>query len=221
MKQKTFIYTLTDPRTNEVRYVGKSNNPNKRLYCHLGRTEKNHKYSWLINLNKEGLKPILHIIDEVSISDWKFWEIYWISQFRTWGFDLTNLTDGGEGFASGDLNPAHLPHVKELKSKIHKGKTIPQEMRDSISKTLTGRTNPKHSERMTGRKQSDEHKKATGIGLRGKKSKLNEEKVKDIKRLLLNNTEELTFRQIGEKFGVSKDIIKKIKYEKAWSYVII
>jgi hypothetical protein len=221
MESKTFIYTLTDPRTNQVRYVGKSNNPTKRLYCHLGRTEKNHKHSWLVNLNTNGLKPILDIVDEVPITEWKFWEIYWISQFKTWGFDLTNLTNGGEGFASGDLNPAHLPHVKALRSKTHKGKTISQKTRDKISLSLTGRENPEHSKRMTGRKQTEEHKKASGIGLRGKKSKLNEEQVKEIKRILIDNKNNLTFRQIGELFGVSKYIIKGIKYNRAWEYVII
>lgn len=33
----------------------------------------------------------------MSISDWVFWEQYWISQFKTWGFKLTNETNGGEG----------------------------------------------------------------------------------------------------------------------------
>lgn len=43
-----------------------------------------------------GLKPIIEIIDEVPVSEWEFWEIYWISQFKTWGFDLTNGTEGGD-----------------------------------------------------------------------------------------------------------------------------
>lgn len=218
---KTFIYTLTDPRTNQVRYVGKSNKPNKRLSTHLSRTEKNYKHSWLLNLANNGLKPILDIIDEIPLEDWKFWESYWISQFKTWGFDLTNLTNGGEGFASGELNPAHLPHVKELRSKRHKGKEIPQEMRDRISKTLTGRTNPEHSKRMTGRKQSEEHKKATGLALRGKKSKLTEEQVIQIKVILSNNIDKLTYAEIGAKFNVSKYIIKSIQYKRTWNYITI
>ena len=221
IEQKTYIYTLTDPRNNQVRYVGKSNNPTKRLYCHIGRTEKNHKYCWLKSLANEGHQPLLDIIDEVPIDEWVFWERYWIAQFRAWGFNLTNLTDGGEGFASGNLNPAHLSHVKELKSKTHKGKTISQAMRDSISEKLTGRKNPEHSKRMTGRTITKEQRNTASVSMRGKNSSLKEEQVKGIKTLLKNNFENLTYRQIGEKFNVSKDIIKKIKYEKAWVHISI
>ena len=218
---KTFIYTLTDPRTNQIRYVGKSNKPSKRLSCHLGRTEKNHKYSWLKQLDNEGLKPILDIIDEVPNDEWRFWEQYWISQFRTWGFDLTNLTDGGEGFASGELNPAHLPHVKELRSKIHKGKIITQEMRDKISEKLTGRKNPEHSKRMTGRKKTEEQKKNLSLALRGKTGKVNEATVIEIKKSLKNNECKLTLKQIAKLHNTTIDIVKKINQGKTWVHIVI
>jgi group I intron endonuclease len=218
---KTFIYTLTDPRTNQVRYVGKSNKPNKRLSSHLGRTEKNHKYSWLKQLENNGLKPILEIVDEVPSNEWRFWEQYWISQFRAWGFDLTNLTDGGEGFASGELNPAHLPHVKELRSKIHKGKIISQEMKNKISEKLTGRKNPEHSKRMTGRVYSEEHKKAVSVSLRGHRAILNEEQVKEIKTIIANNVNNLTLQNIADMFGVTRSTIKNIKSKRVWGYIVI
>ena len=35
MQQTTFIYTLTDPITNEVRYVGKANNLQARYIEHM------------------------------------------------------------------------------------------------------------------------------------------------------------------------------------------
>jgi hypothetical protein len=31
-----------------------------------------------------------------TINEWMFWETY-ISQFKTWGFDLINYTNGGGG----------------------------------------------------------------------------------------------------------------------------
>ena len=34
-------------------------------------------------------------MDEVE--DWKFWESYWIEQFRCWGFKLENKNNGGGG----------------------------------------------------------------------------------------------------------------------------
>jgi hypothetical protein len=33
--------------------------------------------------------------------EWGFWEIYWINQFKTWGFELKNLTNGGDGGSLG------------------------------------------------------------------------------------------------------------------------
>ena len=97
--EKTNIYILIDPRDNKVRYVGKANNIKERLKSHLNPTRKHqiHKKNWINSLKKEKLKPIIEVIDEVPKNNWQFWEIYWISQFKTWGFDLINYTEGGDG----------------------------------------------------------------------------------------------------------------------------
>ena len=96
---KTFIYSLTDPITNQVRYIGKADNIKKRFSSHIclkNLIKPTHKNNWINSLKNKGLKPILNIIDEVPNNEWEFWEQYWISQFRVWGFDLTNLTEGGD-----------------------------------------------------------------------------------------------------------------------------
>jgi len=97
--ETTNIYTLTDPRTNEVRYVGKANNVKQRYKAHLNRVRKHqtHKKNWLEELRREGLKPIIGVIDVVPIDDWQYWETYWISQMKQWGFNLVNHTNGGDG----------------------------------------------------------------------------------------------------------------------------
>jgi len=98
----TYIYTLEHPITNEIRYVGKTNSPKRRLHHHwtVGHKLNNKTGNWLKNLKKLKLKPIMTIIDETT-SDWQQLEMYWISQFKTWGFKLTNHTDGGEGAYGG------------------------------------------------------------------------------------------------------------------------
>ena len=90
-----YIYTLSDPITNEIRYVGKTINIKERYRKHLENItkRKTYLYSWMKSLNNF---PIMEIIDEVE-DDWQFWEQYWISQLKTWGFNLTNLTKGGDG----------------------------------------------------------------------------------------------------------------------------
>ena len=95
----TNIYTLTDPITKEVRYVGKANNVSQRYKAHLNGARKHqiHKKNWINGLKKLKLKPIIDVIDIVPIDEWVFWETYWISQFKTWGFNLINYTNGGDG----------------------------------------------------------------------------------------------------------------------------
>jgi hypothetical protein len=100
----TNIYTLTDPITNEIRYVGKANRIDERYKAHLNRARKHqiHKKNWIESLRKKGLKPIISIVDIVLINDWQFWETYWISQMKTWGFNLINYTNGGDGATFGN-----------------------------------------------------------------------------------------------------------------------
>lgn len=95
---KTYIYILQDPITEEVRYVGKSINPKRRYRSHLWDKPKVKYYSyyWIQSLLKRGLKPIMTIIDETE-TNWEELERYWILQFKTWGYSLTNITEGGEG----------------------------------------------------------------------------------------------------------------------------
>lgn len=102
--ETTNIYTLTDPRTNEIRYVGKANNISQRYQAHLNRARdhQTHKRNWVNSLRKLGLKPIIDVIDIVPIEDWVFWETYWINQIKSWGFKLTNNTDGGDGCTFGN-----------------------------------------------------------------------------------------------------------------------
>ena len=100
----TNIYVLIDPRTNMIRYVGKANNVTQRYQAHLNRARKHqiHKKNWIEQLKREGLKPIIEVIDIVPVADWVFWETYWISQMKTWGFDLINYTNGGDGCTFGN-----------------------------------------------------------------------------------------------------------------------
>lgn len=102
MKNKTtFIYTLsTKEEPNNIRYIGKTDNPKDRIERHTQSyylNEGTYKSNWLKSEIKKGNTPMLNIIDEVSHDNWQFWESYWIEQFKSWGFKLTNSTTGGEG----------------------------------------------------------------------------------------------------------------------------
>lgn len=107
----TFIYALVDPNTQQVRYVGKSNNPQVRLYRHF--KEKGHTYKnrWLQSLRERGLTPEIRILEEAPVSQWQERERYWIAFYREQGLDLANGTDGGDGVHG-------MRHTDEAKAKI-------------------------------------------------------------------------------------------------------
>jgi len=94
------IYILKHPNTNEIRYIGKTKQkPETRLQGHVRdafrHTTKNG--NWIKSLLKNDLYPAVEILDTCEEDDWIITEQYWISQFKTWGFNLNNLTDGGDG----------------------------------------------------------------------------------------------------------------------------
>lgn len=96
------IYTLADPETNIIRYIGKTKESlNNRLSKHINDSKKanNRRCNWIKKLTKAGLKPKIEILETLENNKQCSWaEIYWISQFKTWGFDLINTTEGGEGY---------------------------------------------------------------------------------------------------------------------------
>ena len=97
MKKYVFIYTLEDPITNEIRYVGKTNNLKVRYSNHLVEKAKCHRKNWIKSLKNKGLKPIMKVLDAVPEKEWQFWEIFYISLLKTWGFSLVNGSAGGMG----------------------------------------------------------------------------------------------------------------------------
>lgn len=101
----TFIYVLRCPITNEIRYVGKTNNPLQRFKAHnnKARDVNTYKRNWINSLRKEGLKPVFEIIEECSIDIWKEREKYWIEFYIKEGCKLTNyITKSGQGLTFGN-----------------------------------------------------------------------------------------------------------------------
>ncbi len=132
-----YIYTLSDPRTNEVRYVGKTNNPEQRRKAHgvLSREVKSRKKNWIKQLKRLDLRPVFEIIDEVPESEWHKWEKYWIQQFIVWGFRLTNHTAGGDGLTSGNqtsFRSGQIPWNKGRKKE--RPKRLPRGTPDNCKK---------------------------------------------------------------------------------------
>jgi len=99
-----YIYTLKDPNTNQVRYVGKAKNPEDRYSNHInkGRDKNTHKRNWINKLRKTNQKPLLEIIEETADIKWKEREKYWIKYYLDSGNKLVNYTEGGDGLTYGN-----------------------------------------------------------------------------------------------------------------------
>lgn len=99
-----YIYTLTDPNTQKVRYIGKAKNPKDRYSNHINKSrDKNtHKRNWINKLRKNNQKPILEVIEETTNDKWKEREKFWIKYYLDKGNKLVNYTEGGDGLTFGN-----------------------------------------------------------------------------------------------------------------------
>ena len=128
MPSKYLIYALSDPRTDEVRYVGKSCSgmarPRQHTYpSFLKKYEHLHLYRWVNKLLGVGLQPQVEIVEELAGPEGLAEvERFWIEQFLAWGFRLTNLTAGGDG-ASGRIMTSA---TKEKIAATKRGKKRPE-----------------------------------------------------------------------------------------------
>lgn len=161
----TFIYALKEPDTGEIRYIGKSGDPKDRLRGHIkdSKRESTHKANWIRRLLKAESAPVLEILDEVSMDEWKSWEVAYIEFFREQGNDLTNHTIGGED------PPSH----RGMKRTPETCKKLSEALRGKRGTMLGKCFSKEHRERIsaanTGKKQSVEtRKKLSEIRLKQK-----------------------------------------------------
>ena len=92
------IYGLTDPSDGSVRYIGKSNDRIRRFKDHLFNAFKGNApvYAWIRKLRKLGLQPGLVVLKELKPDeDWKSEERRLISEYRSRGEELLNVSSGG------------------------------------------------------------------------------------------------------------------------------
>jgi len=118
-----FVYRLVDPRDNIVKYVGISKNIEERYRKHLASKTRTLKNNWIKSLLSKDLKPICQVIDfsdnRESINEK---EKFWIIKHKEWGFDLLNMTDGGDGGNTFE-GKKHTQETIQKMSESQSGKT--------------------------------------------------------------------------------------------------
>jgi hypothetical protein len=100
-------------------YVGETSQPLANRLSH-------HK-------RKLGLDIQIELIDEVE--DWRFWESFWIEQFKIWGFILSNKNKGGGGCEKGTSKHTLESRKKIGSSRIGKVLSDETKLKQSISNT--------------------------------------------------------------------------------------
>lgn len=176
MTTQFFIYGLTDPRTGEVRYVGKSATGMKRPKLHgkpscLAKDET-HKANWIRSLLAQGIHYVVEVLQYVgSREELNSAERYWIREARNAGWKLTNHTDGGDGLSGATFSAEHRANI----SKANRGRKLTAEQKARCSVAARRRDPATGAARVhaaslawKGSKHTEEAKKAIGAVHRGK-----------------------------------------------------
>jgi hypothetical protein len=111
--KKYKIYTLNDPITNEIRYVGQTiQKLENRLKKHLNAKDKSYRTNWIKNLNNKKLSPTINLVIEAdNKEETNKLEMYYINLYKEKGYNLVNMTKGGEGSIG-------FKHKKSTKEKL-------------------------------------------------------------------------------------------------------
>jgi group I intron endonuclease len=138
----SFIYGLVDPRTDKIRYIGKTKAGMKRpqshgLVCHL-KKDRTHKARWIQELRRAGLSYSVVVLEEVFEQDLCQAERRWIASARAQGWPLTNLTDGGDGLGGHKFSSEHRAKI----SAANKGRKHTEEQRRKFMEHVRTRKHP-------------------------------------------------------------------------------
>lgn len=133
------VYALVDPRTRQVRYIGKSCSGMERpkqhtMPCFL--RGKTHKENWVRSVLAAGLEPEIRVLELASgpeaLSEA---ERAWIARGHAAGWPLTNATSGGDGVPGLVRTAEHRRKVSEAL----KGRPLPASTRASVAAAFRAR----------------------------------------------------------------------------------
>jgi hypothetical protein len=174
MTEIWLVYTLADSRApDEIRYVGITSNPTKRLGTHKRKAlngDRSHRATWIRALLRDGAETVMTILSKnLDFAGAKTKEIETIAAYRAAGFRLTNGTDGGDG-TSGWQPTAEQ---RERNAAARRGKKLPVEVRDKMSIAQRNRIRPpdataKANEARRGTKHTTESREKMSLALRGR-----------------------------------------------------
>jgi len=134
-KAMASVYALIDPRSHQLRYIGKALDVRQRDRNHFkqAKWERSRKAAWMRELRAAGLRPDLIVIEECTPAESAAREKYWIARALWRGIPLLNMKHGGQG---------RINTSEETRKKISdavKGKGHGPEWRAAHAAALRGR----------------------------------------------------------------------------------
>ncbi len=89
-----YIYALCDPTTKQVRYIGYTYHPSRRLNGHIAdarnKSQNPLKKAWLLGLAAKNLKPTMRVLERTDEANVTKREEYWYKLAIQCGCDLIN-----------------------------------------------------------------------------------------------------------------------------------
>lgn len=220
-----YVYKITNKVNGKI-YIGWSKNPQERFRTHQRRTNKSRLRHAMCKYGIQNFDLIV-LEEHTSKQNVKNAEIRLIAEYKSQDPDVGyNMTSGGDGCPN--LSEESIEKMRAAK----RGTKASDETRKKMSNSQRGRVmSPEHCKNLsiatkkrilekgvppiseaTRQKLSESSK-----GSKNPSSKLDEEKVRQIKTLLSEGS--MTHYKIAEMFGVSRVTIGFIKNERLWSHV--
>lgn len=156
----TFIYGLKDPRVGKIRYVGKSNDPRRRLMNHVAEARharrRTYTFNWIRKLLREGVRPEIEVLEEVAYEDWPEREKHYIATLP----DLVNGHPGGDAPVPRTGQKNSSEHCRRISESLKRRGWKPSKKQcEHLSKINTGPSSPRW-----GAKNSPEHRRKISEG---------------------------------------------------------
>jgi hypothetical protein len=139
MENIYYIYVHYKKGTNIPFYIGRGQ---RSRICQKTNGRNQH---WKNIVNKYGGFEYDKLEENLTNDEANFYEEFYISLFKSWGFKLVNVLSGGNQNKRPDVskylkenNPMKREDVRQKMSLIHKNRIISKETRDKMSKSLKG-----------------------------------------------------------------------------------
>ncbi len=137
MDTQISIYALVDPRTKLPFYVGKTNNPKVRLKGHRTGRGITPSAKFIREIRSAGYRPDMEILEICDRRTWPEREAFWVKLYQS-RFGVTQILNVSPGGIQPGRFIKHSVATCECLRQMFKGRPVPQEVREQISRSLTG-----------------------------------------------------------------------------------